>query len=374
MAYAYSTGLDIVVDNGTLFNTGDYIVVERYGSSQCEIGQVASTGATSITLVGDLFFPHSVDSPITLINYNQYQVWRSITGVGGTYLQLGANQGFQLSQPLFSQITDPAGIASYSYKVRYANTTASFYSQFGPEMPAGGYPFSSLGSIQDRVLTLFVDTNGEFINRNSITDWTNELIGRLNRDVTDSESNLFANFLTFTPDGSEYTDMSPYDIESYLLLEYSSDGGQTFPSVISPMDSRIKAASPYSNYSYKLEGDKLFIYSQQYPSNGTNYGFPVNDIVRVWYFTQQPQLTSQSDLLPNVYRSYSDVFVDYCMMRASEQSRRLSETGSWYYKKLFTGSNLNTGSYQSIVDSVKLRIGQGNKSMALTWNAGISSY
>jgi hypothetical protein len=359
----YSTGTTLTVANGTIFSANDYILIDKYGSPVAEMAQVASSSSTSITLISNLQFPHQNGSSVTKMTYNQFQIARSNTGIGGTYNVIYTG-GFAVSQADESTYNDINGNSAYSYQVYYYNSTAGYLSASGGEALASNLPLYTLGSIQDRTLSIYVDRNSEFISKQSIADWCNEFMARINRSVTDSETTLFANFAILNFIG-EYIDLTNQNIETIFLVEYSTDGGITYTDSILPMDSRIKAGNPLSIYTYKYMGEKLFIYSGT--GNSTTSNFPTNYPVRVWFYTQQPLLINSADTLPAVYRSYSDVFVDYCLMRANEQSRRLSESAAYYYSKLFKGTQQNPASVTDMINSVRSRIDQGNKAMSLTW-------
>ncbi len=361
----YTSGTTLNVQNTADFLANDYLLIEVYGTPTAEICQVGTiTGASSITLTGTLQFGHPPDAFVTKIDYNQYQVYISTTGIGGTYTQITPNRSISVAQQ-FSTFTDPTALSTYSYKTRWINTTTGAQSLFTTELPASGFPFYSLGSLQQRVLDLYVDSQGSFITIDSINNWSNELLARANREVTESESTLFVDFTTFTPGTSEYTDITSYGVESIALIEYSSDGGLTYrPDTINPTDPRIKSSNTSSYYSYKIINQKLFVYAY---GNSNVPAFPSNYMVRMWYFTQQPQLTLQSDLLPIVYRSFSDVWVDYCMTRANEQSRRLSESATYFDKRFLDG-------FKSMTESIKSRINQGNKTMATSWIDSFNNY
>lgn len=369
----YTTGTTLVVQNTTDFEINDYLLIERIGSAQAELGQISSiTNATTLVLVGALKFPHNIDTQVTRIDYNQFKVYRSTTGVGGTYILLDT-EPFDWDQS-FTWYIDQSGIAAYSYKTTMWNSTTSVESLASGENPAGGFPFYALGRVQSRVLQLYVDETGEFIAESSIADWCNELTTKLNRAVTGTESALFVNSVNFIPGNNEYTDLTTYNVEGIALIEYSTDGGVTFNNdTINPMDMRIKATNPTSLYSYKLIDQKLFIYNST-ATTAAVPDFPAAYTVRMWFYTQQPLMSFKSDYIPTVYRSFSDVYVDYCMMRANEQSRRFQESAAYYYNKLFKGDSKNDPTIKIIIDSVSSRIGQGNKSMATTWLDSFSNW
>ena len=348
----------LYVQNSTVFPQGNYVCAGQYGDPQAETLLVsgAAPSVSQIT-VGNVGFPHPLDTPVTLMPFTVVKAYVSTTGLGGTYTFL-SSVPIQVSQS-YTTFTDYASNPVYSYRFTFYNPNLNVETDYSAEIPYSGFPLYSLQSIVKRVLGLYVDNLGEFISPASITDWCNELLARVNREVTDSESALFANFITFTPGSAEYTDMSSYNMEVIHLIEYSTDGGANYYDTINPTDSRIRSLNPTSTYTWFMEGDKLFITGPSAPNS--------NFVVRVWYYAQQTPLLQQSDTLPTIYRSYSDVWVDYCMVRASEQSRRLSESATYYDRKFIDG-------FTTIVENVRGRINQGNKSISTTWIQGIPDF
>lgn len=364
-----------VVQNATDFSQQDLVLIGQYGNPLAALYPISTPLPSSLSIpIGSSQFGYPLDTPVTKIPFNTVKIYRSTTGTGGSYSLL-VSVAIQVDQ-IATTYTDFSAVSPYSYKYTYYNSTLNVESDFSSEMPYGGFPFYSLNSIQRRTLTLYVDQTGEFINLQSIADWTNELLSKFNRAVTDSESTPFATFATFTPGNNESVDLSQYNVESIFLLEYSSDNGMTWNGTINPMDSRIKANNPIGEYSYKMEGDKLFIYTSNVSGGSQSVTFPVNYMVRMWYFTQQTPLSLESDTLPALYRSFTEIFVDYCMMRANEQSRRFAESAVYYAKRVMgsSGDGTVSGSFKGAVDTIRGRINQGNKSMALTWASSFYEY
>lgn len=356
----------LYVQNASDFGVLQYVVVAPYGNPTAQILAINGANPSLNQIQVTPQFGYAVDTSVTQIPFNTIRVYRSLTGLGGTYTLL-TQIAIQVDQD-FTSYTDFGAVSPYSYRYTFYNAQLNVESDYSSEVPYNGFPFYSLNSIQQRVLGLYVDQNAEFIALSSIANWTNELLGKFNREVTDSESAPFATFTTFTPGTSESTDLSSYNIESIFLVEYSTNGGLGWNAdTINPMDSRIKANNPTSAYSYKFFGNEFFVYSTSTAAGSQVYSFPSTYLVRIWYFTQQPQLSLESDTLPTLYRSFTDIFVDYCMMRANEQSRRIQESAVYYERKWMPN-------FEVAAESIRGRINQGNKSMALTWISEIPNW
>lgn len=347
----------LTVKNNETFSQNDYLLVGKYGGAQTEVVQITSslTNGTRIDVTA-MVFPHVSDTPVTKLFFNEIRLERSITGIGGAYTLLAT------LIPTVNQFNtvyvDTTATSFYSYRYNYLNSTTGSEGSYSAELPFSGYSFDSLDSIQRRVLDLYVDKTGEFISPASIADWTNELLGILNRSVTDSESGPFLDYFTYIPGGEEYHDISSYGVEVISFIEYSTDGGMTYStgSYVGPMDGRGGSRNSSSIWSYILRGDRLFIYD----------AFPPSYVVRVWFFAQQPILVVQSDRLPSVYRSYTEAFVNYGLMRSHERSRRFQEAAA-YYSKNFTKT------FDVMVPKIRARLNQGNETMSTPWADSIGS-
>jgi hypothetical protein len=346
------------VKNNTVFSLGDFLLIGKYGGAQTEVTQITGsiTPGEAIT-VSALLYSHVSDTTVTKIPFNEVVLTRSLTGIGGTYTTLTTFYP-QVSQ-FSSQYIDTTGVSPYSYQYYFLNSTTGGVSGLSAELPYGGYFFDALDTLQKRVLDLYVDKQGEFISPDSIRDWFNELLGILNRAVTDSESAPFINFFTITPGGAASTDISSYNAEVISFIEYSTDGGNTYPvgNTIGPMDSRVGSQNSATVYSWMLRADSLFIYN----------AFPSNYVVRVWYFSQQPLLQVQSDRLPTLYRSWTEVFVNYGLMRSYERARRFQESALYYKSKYETERDV-------MVPKIRSRINQGNQTMGTDWLDSFNMY
>ena len=248
---------NLSVQNSTDFSISQYILIGTYGNPLSQILLISGNNPSITQIQASPNFGYPVDTPVTYIPFNEIRVYRSVTGLGGTY-SLISQIPMQVDQQQ-TTFTDLTAISPYSYKFTYYNSNLNLESDFSSEIPYAGFPQYSLQSIQDRVLSLFVDSNAEFIQLSDISSWTNELCSHLNREVTDSDNQAFANYVTFIPGSNEYTDITTYGFEAIMLVEYTYDGQNYI--AINPMDSRFsQILNSTSTYSWRLINQNLFIY------------------------------------------------------------------------------------------------------------------
>lgn len=351
--YVSGTALTVKDTNG--FAANDYLVLGQLATEQCEIVQIASvTNSTAIVLVAGGNFPHAADSSVTKIPYNQFRVYRSATGIGGSYVLL-VSPAMQVNQPdLKNKYYDPTATSPYSYKFSFYNTYSTVESTFSDEIPFTGYQDYSLKGMTDAVLVLFGDTLQQNITSDMIRRWLNECYRRLQVIVTGGDSPYYVGNTTITSTGAQSYDLTSYDMLNIFLVELSHDGGLTYVETIDPADARFKTIpGATSVYSYQIMG-QTFI-----PNPVVNPG----DVMRFWYFTNPVALANPTDTLLDPFQPLVDLFIDWALMRAHEKDRKMAEMASYYRSKVKETINDPNG----VINRLKTRIKQGNKTMATPW-------
>jgi len=342
----YSSGATITVKNTSGFSANDYLLLGSYGAEQTEIKAVSSiTSATVLNIGTSSVFSHSTDTIVGRTLYNQARIYRSTTGLGGTYSLLSTID-LQPSE-LFNTYIDPNGVSPYSYKVCYYNSFLNAESGFSAEMPYNGYSFYSVKTIQDRVLTLFGDKQEQFITHTDILDWINECGARVQNQLTGGESPYYVTSSIITSTFADSYDISGLGVIHLFKIDLSYDGGLTYPDLLDVTDSRLNSQGGTAAYSASIMGNNLI----------TKPKLPTGYKMRLWYYTDQTQLTSISDVLPDPLKGASDMYVDYCLMRAHEKDRKVEEMSKLYYLKW-------DKAMKEVVPRIKTRIKVANMMMS----------
>lgn len=356
------TDVTIQLKNTAGLNANDFLLFSKFGFPQTEIVRISSVDSpTQVTLVSGCLFPHASDTTVFQIPYDKFRIYRSLTGVGGSYTLL-AELPLQVDE-LMNVYRDPNAQSPYSYQFSYLNSFNLQESVKSDEIPFTGYPDWSLKSIQDTVLDLFNDPNEEFITRSSITTWVNECYRNIQNKVQPSDSPYDVVSATITWDGRN--DSSPFDLTSLSAfntsplisiyrVEYSTDGGLNFPYTITPKDFRIvDDIGSIGPYDYRLAGTSIFIAGNM----------PAGYIIRIWYTTLPSNLSEPTDVLKDPFKPFTMLFVNYCLMRAHEKDRKMTELATYYKDQVKDEFDMPEG----IVSRIRARIKQGNKAIATTW-------
>lgn len=335
-----STNLKITNTSG--FNNYNFIVIGKYGISNAEIVEISSkTDANTLVLTDNPIFPHSVDETVTYIPYNKIRIYRSVTGIGGSYSLL-AELAIQVDQD-FNTFRDVSSDTGYSYKYSFYNSVTEEESDFSNELPFAGFSDWSLKALQDGILSDFGDEEEKTISRSDIKRWLNYFNLKVQTFLMGGESPYFVDFIDVTSTGVSEYDLDTYKIISILMIELSFDGGLNFTESITPKDFRFRDGS--SGYDYRIAGNKLIF---------TDLKVPKDVKMRIWYSTLPVRLESPTDELLTPLIPMLETFYDYGMMRCHLKDRHPELAGN-HENKVSAAFNERTG----ILYKLKRRIKQG---------------
>jgi hypothetical protein len=144
----------------------DYFVIGKMGTEQTELVQIATVTGNNTITTGALKFNHSIDTPLSFIRYNKYQVHRASSKTG-TYTQLGTNQDIEVDQE-FSEYEDTSGASTNWYKIRFYNTQTNSYSDYSDVIQGTGYTDDSVQAIMDRIYIIGNDTGRKVISEDEM--------------------------------------------------------------------------------------------------------------------------------------------------------------------------------------------------------------
>lgn len=148
----FTSGTSLVVQNISGFGTCQVILMGEIGQEEAEIVQTNTATAPSgstIYLASEPTYDHSVDTKITQIDWNQFEITHAAT-VTGVKSTLTYGEALQLDMPE-SQYKDTTQTSGY-YFIRMVDTVGSSYSSYSDPVPYAGYPSNSVWSIKDRAL------------------------------------------------------------------------------------------------------------------------------------------------------------------------------------------------------------------------------
>lgn len=193
----------LTVDNIEGFSIGQYIIIGNFGDANAEIIRVHPSTApsgTTITLSSATLYPHTYDTPITVIDSNQIEFSRSTTLTGSKSVLATVDITADTLETVYNDLTNSSGFWFF----RYYNSSTTTFSDYSIGVNYTGFSKKSVYEIfkAARALAgvqkdnekatdelLFIDLNNC---QNDITqsdDWAFELF----TDLTSISSELNKN-------------------------------------------------------------------------------------------------------------------------------------------------------------------------------------
>lgn len=149
LASAYQKGVtSIKVRNNNMFSDNKKILIGAMGSERTEIGEVngAVTPGTDLTILATLF-PHEADDPVYVLKYDKIRLYRSTTGVDGSYDFLDDMDIDVDNASVTTTYDDVNGLSSYYYKISYYDSVEDVESELSDPIPGTGYPRGTAGAL-----------------------------------------------------------------------------------------------------------------------------------------------------------------------------------------------------------------------------------
>ena len=149
----YAPGVTSVeVSNATDFPVNSLVLLSTIGSENAEFLQV--TGATNATTraITATSFSHQRGESFSIADYNTIEVYKSAT-LNGSYTLFGT---FNIQATLQTTIiTDPTGLSSAYYKLKFKNSISGNSSSFSPATSASLFTNDSVASMFDSIRSSF---------------------------------------------------------------------------------------------------------------------------------------------------------------------------------------------------------------------------
>ena len=150
LASAYQPGVTAIkVRNNERFVNGRKILIGQPGYERSEVVTIngAVTPGQNLTITATKF-AHDVDDPVYVLKWDQMKLYRSVTGVDGSYAQLGTTFDIDFDNAsLLTIYDDTAGLTSYYYKASYWDSVSSLESDLTDPIAGSGYPVGSVGKL-----------------------------------------------------------------------------------------------------------------------------------------------------------------------------------------------------------------------------------
>jgi hypothetical protein len=172
-----SSGTTLVVQNIDGFASDSNILVGQLGQEESEILTISgiSPSGSSIYITTSPAYNHSVDTPVTVIDWNQFEVTHAATATGvKTTLTYGTSLKPTKTETIYKDTLYTSGY----YFVRFVDSIGSGYSDYSDPIPYAGYPDNSVWAIKNRALNK-VDAK---IDQNISNKWLDECLWEARRE------------------------------------------------------------------------------------------------------------------------------------------------------------------------------------------------
>jgi len=326
-ANAGDTTLNVADTSG--FKKGDLILVGIFGSEKTEIAKISSTvdpTDTVITLENPLKFSHSTNSKITVMDYDQIEIYRADSKFGTYSLIDTIDIAVDEESTTYR---DETGDLDKWYKIRYKNSVTEAVSTFSSPLSSTGYTENAVVVLLTKAKKQFSKYSDRLIDRDTWVGWLNEgyriMVNRivnLGLDYGVKKGNPIS-----LKAGQEEYDL-PYDFlkQRRFWIRYSKGGEYK---LLEKMD--FSLYDPNSSYSqsnphYFFRGKKIVINPVPKADAG--------DILPFYYYLP-PLLVYDSDVLDENYIPASKAYIltNYALQKALEMDKRFEEAA--YFGQTF---------------------------------------
>ena len=321
-AKANSGQKDLVVLNATNFSANQFVVIGTLGEESCEIGKIASISGNTITLTANLGVTHAENTPITVIDYDQVELWKATTETGtyalvsGTITDLSADEEFTL-------LEDADAVSTDYFKIKYYNSHSETYSEFSDSLSQAGFSRYALASIQDHVLKVAEDEKEKRITRSMITEWANQWKDLLANRIIEINEKYFITYREYTlvSGTAEYTLLGK--VTRLNKVEANLDGGDSYR----VMWEDLEDDNP--DYVYSASNPRYYL-------NAGKIGFrptpTATGTAKVWQEEIPADLDDDGDELTAPMRYYLLNLYDFLDYQVNKQFRKQTAADSAWAK------------------------------------------
>ena len=331
-----SADTTLYVFSGRGFGVNQILLIGNYNE---EIAEIVFTHATTvptdttITLSAGLKFPHSVNTPVRRMLYNQFRIYRSDDkGVNWTL-----EKTISISPDSHQTVYISGSGAGALFRITSYNSITAIESTPSDALSGVGLGFSSVGYILDRVYDLFADPSQEYIKSDAT------LLNYLNEGYIDLWTRLSGlgqgygvkrTGTAIDADISLSQDKTIYDLPDdcitikKVMIDYAGNGKFVSTGYYDPLfkdeDNTYSQSSPrYTLYAAKMEID---------PTPTKTAGK-----IRLWYvYAPEPLQSMIAYLLLPSPNLASKVLVDFCIARLYEKAYK-PERASYFLQAYENG-------------------------------------
>lgn len=184
---SYASGVGTInVRNIDRFKDDQIILIGEMARERSEIRAINGTpSGSSIVLATVTSNPHDADDPVYVLDFDKVKIYRSTTGINGTYALLEAVDIDVDNEDGKTYYSDPNALTTYYYQTAYYNSVDDTESERSGKIAATGYTPEYVGAIITEVSKELKDADfiemsiDEYIS--SMNDINNDLITQAKR-------------------------------------------------------------------------------------------------------------------------------------------------------------------------------------------------
>lgn len=326
LSYAYQAGVtSVAVRNNERFVNGKKILLGVMGYEKTEIVSIAGavTPGTALTISATLF-PHEADDPVYQLKYDKIKIYRSTTGIDGSYDSLATVDIDVDNENLRTIYDDVSGLTSYYYKISYYDSVEDVESELSDPIPGTGYDRGTTGSL----INEFFEEVGDTTQENMSVSEALGIMNEVNDDLVTASRRPFRwmyKKIKLSTDGGLNRIPLPDDTLKVDRIGYTETDG-----IINRSDNyRIISMEEmeYVAYDNTVDNSNLLYYVALDEATNEIVMYPTpetaqTDIVTLWYYAYPEKITSMAQKLQTptsrVYKLY--LLAKYYRKRSVKES------------------------------------------------------
>jgi hypothetical protein len=303
------------LQNSQGFSQSQWVVVGKLGDEQAEIQQInAPVTVNNQLTVTALKFPHGLDTPVTVINFNQARFYSGVSSLGPFTLLITLPITPDRSDGTLYY--DTTGTANTWYKTTLYNSQSGIETDINASVPVQptGYTIASLRKLQDRVIALFNDNREQFLIRVEVTDWLNEGYEIFQNAMYGNNEAYGVKFKPLSTSISTTEYQLPDDFKIAQKVQVSFDGTtfyEAFP--LSITEDEPRQIYTKSVPAYFFDGPNIGIR----PTPDSNSG-----IINLWYYPIALSLSNDNDALIPPISGYTRAIVYYGLAKGKAKDSK----------------------------------------------------
>ncbi len=314
-AKAVSGQAVIVVQNASGFSVNDHIVIGNTGEELTEIRKIASISGKNLTLSANLSNTHPENTKITFIKYDQVKFYKA-TSISGAY-NLVSTKNIAIDEP-FTLYDDSTALSTDYFKIRYYNSDSADISTFSDPISSAGFPRYSLIRLQDQLFEKFGDKKEQYLNREEITDWVNELKDRMSNRVIDTNEKYYITSEDLVVDSNGEAEL-PANFRKFqkVFVKYNGVNGKR---------ARKIELEEINDFNQTFSEQSPVYYFKAYKIGIRPKGTVGTTVIQVYFENQPADLKNDMDELPRPIRFYTHVMMDGLLAMALKKAGKIAES------------------------------------------------